>query len=113
MTKAEVRKLLINIRDKCKNPKFKTTFEGAVIGEISDSLYNLIKAIGGFDQDYFEHMKNIGDDFENKINTLSFQECHTILTYMLRSEHWSPGLLAEYLENGSVYALLVRMNETL
>lgn len=114
-TKAEMRKLFIGIRDTCKNPKFE---------EISGNLYSkgdeysrihrVLDETGTLDYDYADNLGNRnGYELARTPENLTFKDCSTALTFLLRAERFSEGAFTEALKDGTVYKLLSRMVETL
>ena len=115
MTKAEMRKLFMELRDMCKNPKFEVV--GGHLyskGDQYSKAYSVLTETGTLDVDYMDHIKG-GNGYEmaSHPEKLTFEDCCTVLTYILRSEHWSDGAFAEALENGTVYKVLSRAVEVM
>ena len=115
MTKVEQRKLFMKLRDACKTPKFEVVgghlySKGSQYKDIAQALLDT-KLL---DVDYARHIKgDSGNEMAMHPEDLTFKECCTALTYVIRSEHWSEGSFAEYLKAGAVYKLLSRLVETL
>ena len=115
MTKAEIRKRFFELRDKCRSPKFETinnmTFsKNDEYGE----LYKLLEDTGNLDVNYADHLK--GRDAHKmgeKADTLTFKECCTVLTFLLRAERFSEGAFTGELADGTVYKLLKRAAEVM
>lgn len=115
MTKAEARKRFIALRDKCQNPEFETV-DGMQIskGREYNELYKLLEDTGNFDVDYADNLKGrdgyeVAADAEN----LTFNDCCTALTFLLRAERFSEGTFTEALEDGTIYELLTRAVEVM
>ena len=65
------------------------------------------------DANYLEHTRNADINEEMKhIDTMSFEDCCTWLTWILRGERFSVGLFGKNISNGNVKALLNRAEET-
>ncbi len=115
MTKAEQRKVFMELRDMCKNPKFEQiggmTFSK---GEEYSRIYSGLEKTGNLDVNYADNLKN-NDGYELAANPekLTFKECCTVLTFLLRAEHWSEGAFTEALADGSVYKVLSRLVEAM
>lgn len=117
MTKTEIKKRFTEMRDKCRNPKVKK--EGYFLyseGNEYEEMYELLGDTETLDREYLDNMREIrkktGDDI-SKAEKLTFKECCTALTFVLRSEHWQDGSFAEYLQDGTVYSLLSRAVEVM
>lgn len=117
MTKSEMLKRFTVMRDKCRNPKVK--LEGYLLTSEGDEyreIYELLGDTETLDENYSDNMRSIskktGDDI-SRTGNLTFRECCTALTFVLRSEHWNEGSFAENLQNGTVYKLLNRAVEML
>ena len=115
MTKVEQRKAFMSIRDMCKAPKFETI--GGHLYSKSDEyseLYDVLDKTGNLDVDYANHLegKN-GYDMATKAERLTFNECCTVLTFLLRAERFTEGAFAEALQDGTVYKLLSRAVEVM
>ena len=105
----------MGLRDMCKNPEVEE-IGGHLYskGEEYSELYKVLDKTGNFDVDYADHLD--GKDvyaLASRPDKLSFQECCTVLTFILRSEHWSEGSFAEALKDGTVYKLLSRAVEAM
>lgn len=65
------------------------------------------------DSDYLEHTRNANiNEAMKEIDRLSFEECCTWLTWILRGERFSAGLFGKNISNGNVKALLNQAEET-
>ena len=95
-------------------------------GKLYSKLYMDFTAAECFDDDYFNNLialkgkysPNDRDDNSYNavipyINKLSFKDCCTLLSFLLRAERWSEGWFEECLQNGSVKSLLERARDTL
>lgn len=87
------------LRDKCQNPKIEE------VDKIYKALYKLLEDTNNMDFDYLDHFK---EKFFTKIEKLTFKQCCTALTFILRSEHFSNGSFADYFMDRTVYRLLDR-----
>lgn len=115
MTKAEQRKIFMNLRDMCKNPEFeKIGNEVFSKGNEISRLYEDLEKTSNLDVDYADHIgERNGYELASNPEKLTFKECCTVLTFLLRAEHWSPGAFVEALQDGTVYKLLSRAVEVM
>lgn len=115
MTKAEQRKAFMEIRDMCKTPKFEE-IGGRLYSKNDESskLHEVLDKTGNLDVDYADHLegKN-GYDMAAKAGRLTFKECCTVLTFLLRAERFTEGAFTEALQDGTVYKLLSRAVEVM
>ena len=115
MTKVEVRKLFMGLRDMCKNPKFEVV--GDYLYSKGEEYTRIAQALldsNTLDVDYANHIKGeSGYDMARHPEELTFKECCTALTFLLRAERFSPMAFTEALQDGTVYKLLSRMCEVL
>lgn len=115
MANPEQRKAFMRLRDLCKSPKSEK-INGQVFskGDEQSQIYNVLEKTGALDVEYASHLE--GKDVYALMaqpGKLTFQECCTILTFLLRAEHWAEGTFTEALMNGSVYKLLSRAVEAM
>lgn len=115
MTKAEQRKLFIDLRDLCKNPQIEQ-ISNKVYSKSDEyaRTYDVLEKTGNLDVKYADHLEGKdGYELASKPDKLTFKECCTVLTFLLRAEHWSDGAFTEALMDGSVYKVLARAVETM
>ena len=115
MTKAEMRKLFTELRDMCKSPKFEKA--GRFWGSKGDEYERVARALldsNTLDVDYASHIKGTdGYTMASHPENLTFEECCTAMTYLVRAQHWDDITFMEALQDGTVYKLLTRMCEVL
>ena len=115
MGKAEARKLFMELRDMCRKPEIQQignmTFSK---GDEYSRIYSGLEKTGNLDIDYADNLKG-KDGYELAANpsNLTFKECCTVLTFLLRAERWSDGAFTEALMDGSVYKVLSRAVEVM
>lgn len=108
MTKAEVRKRFIEVRDLCRNPEEKQ------MGNEYRKVYRMLDDTGNLDVNYADNLKGRdGYEMAAKAETLTFKECCTVLTFLLRAERFSEGAFTGALSDGTVYRLLKRAAEVM
>ena len=113
--KVETLKRFMRIRDKCKNPKFEKV-NGILYskGDEYQELYKLLDETGNLDVKYIDNLKGRnGYELAGQSEKLTFKDCCTVLTFILRAERWTDGAFGGELKNGNVYALLSRACEEL
>lgn len=115
MTKAEIRKRFMALRDKCQNSEFETV-DGVQIskGREYSELHKLLEDTGNFDVNYGDNLRG-RDGYEVVANAdnLTFKECCTALTFLLRAERFDEGAFTEALADGTIYKLLKRSVEVM
>lgn len=84
------------------------------MGDEYRKIYEGLEETGTLDADYAE---NLGDRngyaLAKNADVLSFKDCCTVLTFLLRAEHWTPGAFNDALQSGSIHRLLKRAVEVL
>lgn len=92
------------------------------------NFYMCFVKTGCFDDDYINKFNVMKEKYANHNNNehedkdichaiiahvdeFSFQECCTLLSFVLRAERWSEGWFEECLRNGSIQSLLARTQE--
>ena len=115
MTKSEQQKTLTEIRDMCRDPEFEVISNHLYSKKDElERIYEWLEKTGNFDYYYSEHLGNKnGYELAHNPEKLTFKECCTALTFLLRAEHWSEGAFFDALSDGDVYKLLSRMVETI
>ena len=115
MTKSEQQKILARLRDMCREPEFEVISNHLYSkNDEYQRIYEWLEKTGNIDSDYLDNLgsKNAYALVHNP-EKLTFKECCTVLTFLLRAEHWSEGAFFEALSDGDVYKLLSRMVETI
>ena len=116
MTATEKQKVFIELRDLCNKP-----FEFELIDGIRFSkgdeyalVHKGLEKTGCFDRNYLANLDG-KDGYEMAENPeqLTFEECCTVLTFLLRAERFSEGLFDSMLENKTIYKLLKRAVEVM
>ena len=115
MTKAEQRKIFIDLRDFCSRPIFEK------IGDETFSkrdeyrrIYEGLEKTDNFDVNYADNLKGKdGYEMASNAEKLTFKECCTVLTFLLRAEQFAEGAFTEALSNGNVHKLLARAVEVM
>ena len=114
------KKVFTELRDLCKNKK-----KDDNDGSFYIRLYEDLEAAKCVDYDYRNSLEaaqkkysvNEGEHIYSSliphVKKLSFNECCSMITFLLRAERWSGGWIDECLGNGELYALLSRACETL
>lgn len=115
MTKADQRRLFMQLRDMCKEPEFQKvgnhTFSKK---DESHKIYEVLEKTGNLDVEYADHLGDRdGYELAAHPENLTFTECCTVLTFLLRAGHFSEGAFEESLADGSVYKVLSRAVETM
>lgn len=78
-------------------------------GDEYSRIYKGLEDIGVLDYDYFEHLRGKdGYEMASQAEKLTFQECCTVLTFLLRAERFAEGAFTHALEEGTVYNILKR-----
>ena len=115
MTKAEVRKRFFELRDMCRKPKFETINRTTYSkGNEYKKLYEMLENTGNFDVNYADNLKGkSGYEMGANAENLTFKECCTVLTFLLRAERFSEGAFTGALADGTVYKLLKRAAEVM
>ena len=109
MEKTEQRKILQEWREKFKSFKAKDATP-----KMYSRFYEDLERAGLIDTNYTEHMKGRTlDDVIPNVKELSFSDCKTYLTFILRAERWAEGWFSERTENGDIYKLLSRAGEVI
>ena len=82
-----------------------------ISGELWTRLYKGMEDAKCLDYDYAQHTEPIGgiENVSDKIGEMSFKECCTWLTWILRGERLCDGLFSTHLNNGNILALLKRV----
>ena len=113
MTKAEIRKRFIEIRDLCHNPEFEQNSRYTKNNEYQ-KLYKTLEDTNNLDVNYADNLKGKnGYEMAKKAESLTFKECCTVLTFLLRAERFAEGAFTEALADGTVYKLLKRAVEVM
>ena len=77
-------------------------------------FYDDLQDSGLMDMEYLDHMGDKSfDEVIPKVGEMSYQDCLTYLTFILRSEHWSEGWFLSCIKDGSIYKLLSRLLEVM
>ena len=86
-------------------------------GTLYERLYEELNDSDCLDKEYHEHIKILSDKYSpgsdysydviiHHVNEFSFDECCSMLTFIIRAERWSDGWFNECLANGDIYRLL-------
>ncbi len=115
MTKVEQRKVFIELRDFCRKPELEKI--GDEMFSKRDEyrrIYEGLEKTGNFDVNYADNLKGRdGYEMASNAEKLTFKECCTVLTFLLRIERFSAGAFTEALSNGNIYKLLARAVEVM
>ena len=107
MSKKEKIKELIEVFEKAKSDD----------SSLYSTLYKGLKDIDAIDHNYMDNFKRLkGDDYAEKMSHLeefTYENCCTVLTYLLRSERFVEGIFFEAVEAGDVLNLLQHAYEVL
>lgn len=75
-------------------------------------IYEGLESAGYLDNLYLEHTRDIDmEEAMKRIDNMSFEECCTWLTWILRGNRFSEGLFEMNIENGNISRLLKRAEE--
>lgn len=86
----------------------------AVEKNLWSKVYEGLESAGYLDDNYLEHTRDIDmDEALKHINQMSFDECCTWLTWILRGNRFSEGLFDMNIENGNILRLLKRAEENM
>ncbi|MBQ4430642.1 MAG: hypothetical protein II877_03990 [Synergistaceae bacterium] len=115
MTKVEMRKLFMELRDMCKKPEFETVGDMLFSkGDEYSRIYQGLEKAGNLDVEYADHIgERSGYELASQPEKLTFKECCTVLTFLLRAERFSPMAFTGALQDGTVYKLLSRAVEAM
>lgn len=88
-------------------------YHGYGTAEIYGALYKALEGMGELDHDYLNNFDKIkGDGFNEKIvhlQELSFKECCTLLTAILRYDRFVEGLFYSVVKSGDVLKILTHI----
>ena len=106
MTDIQKKQIFIGLRDYFK-------FKNLDAGDAYDELRSKLEKTSSLDMAYIEHLTKLQEDVEiddvfSNIGNLSFRDCCTCLTYILRLGHWTDDGFEEFLKNGTIYKILVQ-----
>lgn len=118
--KDSAKEIFEGLRDICRNS----------IGEDDDDkscaayseVYKGLEETGNLDYDCLRHLNGRGYELAGKPEKLTFSECCTVLTFLLRAErftdgyfdgHYFGGAFTSALKDGTVYRILDRACELL
>ena len=77
-------------------------------------VYEGLESAGYLDDKYLEHTRDIDmDEAMKQVEQMSFGECCTWLTWILRGNRFSEGLFKMNIENGNISRLLKRAEESM
>ena len=77
-------------------------------------IYEGLESAGYLDNLYLEHTRDIDmEEAMKRIDNMSFEECCTWLTWILRGNRFSEGLFEMNIENGNISRLLKRAEENM
>lgn len=95
----------------------KTTADGALImpyADYSTIIYEMMKEFFATDivnYNYLETARELLDNFDVMIHTMTAKQVGTCLTYIFRGERFCEGLILTHLQNGKIVACLKRLME--
>jgi hypothetical protein len=78
---------------------------------VVEEFFRLVSSEGWLDHEYSPEQAYQMLKDENRIKTASLSQITTMLTFCVRGERFSDGLLAQMIEEGYIRRLLERLNE--
>ncbi len=96
--------------------KYRDVFRGrkasGATTELYTNFYRDFEEAGLIDTKYSDHMNGKTlEDVMPDVAKMSYADCLTWLTFILRAQRWSDGWFADSTENGTIYRLLSRACE--
>ena len=92
MNKAQKLKIFTAMRDYCSIEPEYETFGNETFSKREESakIYEGLEATGDMDYNYLANLKGrSGYELARHPENLTFQECCSVLTFLLRAEHWT------------------------
>ena len=104
---ADKKEVLSKYRDIFRNRK-----ASGATSELYTNFYRDFEKVGLIDTRYSDHMKGKTiDDVISGVARMSYSDCLTWITFILRAQRWSDGWFADRTEDGTIYKLLSRACE--